>query len=64
MEAMIAAPEVVEIVELCGGLPLTLAIAGGVVGNYGAVDREAVELIRENVLQRGRPSETDPEGHQ
>ena len=70
MERMIAAPEVVEMVELCGRLPLTVAIAGGVVGNYGAVDREVVELLREmanvdfRVLQRGRPSETDPEGHQ
>merc|ERR550514_1772479 len=43
------APEVVEICDLCGRLPLAVALAGGVVGNYGAVDQEVVELIREDL---------------
>ena len=41
------ASEVLEIVELCSRLPIAVAIAGGVVGNYGAVDGEVLELIRE-----------------
>ena len=42
------APEVLEIVDLCGRLPLAVAIAAGVVGNYGTVDRE-VEIGRAHV---------------
>ena len=34
---------------LCGHLPLAVAIAGGVVGNYGGVEQEVVELIREEL---------------
>ena len=37
-----------EIVELCGRLPLTVAIAGGMVGNYGVLDDRLVQILRED----------------
>merc|ERR1719473_1867231 len=41
----------VEIAELCGLLPLTVAIAGGVVMNHGGLDDDLVAIIRADKLR-------------
>ena len=41
----------VEIAELCGLLPLTVAIAGGVVRNHGGLDEDLVAIIRADQLR-------------
>ena len=43
--------EAFEIVELCGRLPLTVAIAGGVLRNYGVLDADLVQLLRDDQLR-------------
>lgn len=43
--------QAVEIVDLCGRLPLTVAIAGGVVRNYGGVDDRLVQILRKDKLR-------------
>ena len=45
-EALEPPKEAVEIAELCGLLPLTVAIAGGVVMNHGGLDDDLVAIIR------------------
>ena len=40
-----------EIVDLCGRLPLTVAIAGGIVGNYGTLEDDLVQMIKEDQLR-------------
>ena len=34
----------VEVVEACGRLPMAVAIAGGLVSNYGSLDENLVEI--------------------
>ena len=43
----------VEVVEACGRLPLAVAIAGGIVSNYGSVDADLVWLVRQEVQESG-----------
>ena len=36
-------PHGLEVVEACGRLPITVAIAGGIVGGYGSLDEDYSE---------------------
>ena len=62
--AGLAAPErgseewrcAVEVVEACGRLPMAVAIAGGIVNNYGSLDGNLVETIQETLKSDGAGS--------
>ena len=47
-----------EIVDLCGRLPLAVAIAGGVVMNHGGLDDDLVAVIRADQLRGERDGVT------